>query len=238
MLPIESLLAEAASHRDRTGRPLVTLSYAQSLDGSLTNQRGIPMHLSGDASMQLTHRLRAAHDAILVGIGTLLADDPQLTVRYVDGSQPQPVILDSSLRSPIQARVFQHPRQALIAACPGGSPEARFSLENVGARILTLPADRHGRVNLEALLAKLASIGISSLMVEGGAAVITSFLTTRLADLLVLTVAPIYVGGLHAPETLVAGGDHRNPRWPRLTDHGVQTLEGDIIIWGRIHYDR
>lgn len=238
MFPIEGYLAEADSLREKTGRPLVTLSYAQSLDGSLTDQRGRPLRLSGEASMQLTHRLRAAHDAVLVGIGTLLADDPRLTVRLVDGPQPQPVILDSRLRTPPQALVFQHPILPLIATCHDASPVARLALEDAGARILTLPPDRNGQVNLEALLVELASIGINRLMVEGGAAVITSFLSARLADLLVLTLAPVYVGGLHAPETLVALDGHSDPRWPRLTDHGVQTLEGDIIIWGRISYDR
>lgn len=238
MLPIDTHLANAASHRDQTGRPLITLSYAQSLDGSLTNQRGIPLRLSGDASLQLTHRLRAAHDAILIGIGTLLADDPQLTVRLTDGQQPQPIILDSSLHSPPQARVFQNPKPPIIAACHGANPKARTSLEDVGAHILTLPPDQHGRVSLQAFLARLASYGIKSLMVEGGATVITSFITAHLADLLVLTIAPIYVGGLHAPESLVARESHKNPSWPRLTNMGVQTLDGDIIIWGSICYDR
>src|SRR5512133_2370683 len=102
MSPLEELLSDAG----REGRPLVTLSYAQSLDGSLAAQRGTPLALSGPQSMELTHRLRAAQDAILVGIGTVLSDNPRLTVRLVEGSQPQPVILDSHLRFPLNANLL------------------------------------------------------------------------------------------------------------------------------------
>lgn len=236
MVPIERLLGVAAAHRARTGRPLVTLSYAQSLDGSLTDRRGAPLRLSGKASMQLTHRLRAAHDALLVGIGTVLADDPQLTVRLADGPQPLPVILDSRLRLPLDARLLQGPRPPLIAACPHASPQSRNALQERGAEILTCPAGQHGHVSLEDLLAELTSRRIDSLMVEGGAAVITSFLSARLADLLVLTVAPLFVGGLHAPEVPVSLEGPLGSRWPRVTNLNFQPLEGDIIIWGNICY--
>ncbi len=92
----KTVLVAAAEHRRRTGRPLVTLSYAQSLDGSIADRPGRPLSLSGSQSLTLTHGLRASHDAILVGIGTVLADNPRLNVRLVTGESPQPVIVDSS----------------------------------------------------------------------------------------------------------------------------------------------
>ncbi len=96
---------------------MVGLCYAQSLDGCLAEARGRPTALSGPESGRLTHRLRSLHDAILVGVGTVLADDPRLTVRGVRGPSPQPVILDSRLRTPPDAYlVAQHPRPAWIAA--------------------------------------------------------------------------------------------------------------------------
>jgi 3,4-dihydroxy 2-butanone 4-phosphate synthase/GTP cyclohydrolase II len=242
MVPIDRLLSGAAAHRLETGRPLVTLSYAQSLDGSLAARRGTPLRLSGEASMQLTHRLRAAHDAILVGIGTILADDPQLTVRLVDGAQPQPVILDSHLRLTPHARVFQGTKSPWIAALPvaGSEYQAAFNqaaIISAGARLLPCPPDADGHVSLPDLLSHLASLGISSLMVEGGAAVITAFLTARLADLLVLTVAPILVGGLHAPESLVADLSGSHTYWPKLTNLGAEFLGEDLILWGYLCYD-
>src|SRR5512142_1687762 len=89
------------------GRPLVTLSYAQSLDGCLTVERGRPTPLSGREALRLTHRLRAAHQGILVGVGTVLADDPQLNVRLVEGRSPRPLVLDTNLRLPLEAGLLQ-----------------------------------------------------------------------------------------------------------------------------------
>src|SRR3989304_8693232 len=95
MVPIDQLIAGAREHRQRLGRPLVTLSYAQSLDGCIAARAGERLALSGPESMRLTHRLRAAQDAILVGIGTVPADNPRLTVHLVQGQDPQPIVLDS-----------------------------------------------------------------------------------------------------------------------------------------------
>ena len=107
---LEALSARAAAHHRRTGRPFVTLTYAQSLDGSIAADPGQPLSLSGPQSLLLTHYLRAAHDAILVGIGTVLADNPLLNVRLVEGKNPQPVIVDSQLRFPLDANLLRrHP---------------------------------------------------------------------------------------------------------------------------------
>ncbi|MEZ4635790.1 MAG: dihydrofolate reductase family protein [Caldilineaceae bacterium] len=102
-----ALRCAAADHHQRTGRPLVTLSYAQSLDGSITAQPGQPFAISSAESLQWTHSLRAAHDAILVGIGAVLADDPSLTVRFAQGQNPQPVVVDSHLRLPTDAQLLR-----------------------------------------------------------------------------------------------------------------------------------
>jgi 3,4-dihydroxy 2-butanone 4-phosphate synthase/GTP cyclohydrolase II len=226
MVPYSAWLAQAAAFRAEFGRPLVTLSYAQSLDGSLTARRGQPLALSGAASAALTHSLRSAHAAILVGIGTVLADDPSLTVRHVPGPSPQPVVLDSRLRFPLQARLLRHPRGVWVA-CSGADPQKRLALQSAGARLLDLPPDEAGRVSLPALLACLADEGIDSLMVEGGARVIRAFLSQGLADTLVLTIAPLFVGGLHAIEGLL-------PDFPRLEEAGYERLGEDLIVWGRI----
>src|SRR4029079_19395558 len=111
-------LNRARARTPRTDRPFVTLAYAQSVAGSIALEPGRPFALSGPESMRLTHALRAAHDGILIGIGTLLSDDPRLTVRLVQGKSPQPVVVDSQLRTPLQARLFNGvpPRAAWIAA--------------------------------------------------------------------------------------------------------------------------
>ncbi len=228
MVPYSHWLARASAYRAEFGRPMVTLSYAQSLDGSLAARRGQPLALSGTAAAALTHGLRAAHAAILVGIGTVLADDPSLTVRHAAGPSPQPVVLDSTLHFPLQAHLLRHPRGVWIA-CTGADQQKRQALQSAGARLLDLPPDNVGRVSLPALLACLAADGIDSLMVEGGARVIQAFLSQDLADYLVLTIAPMFVGGLHAIEGPLPG-----PGFPRLEEAGYERLGEDLIVWGGI----
>lgn len=212
----------------RNGRPFITLSYAQSLDGSITHHRGQSMALSGPQSLALCHQLRAQHDAILVGINTILADDPQLTVRLAAGKNPQPIVLDSCLRFPLAAKISKHPdRVPWIAATPQADPARRQELEAAGLTVLTLPVDGRNRVNLPALLAQLTDLGVRSVMVEGGARVITSFLDLHLVDRVVVTIAPVLVGGLHAVESVVW---HNSRLSPHLRHPQYHTYGQDIVL--------
>ena len=240
---IQTWLAEAEMHRQKYGRPLVTLSYAQSLDGSITLRRGQPLSLSGEESLIFTHHLRAAHQAILVGIGTILADNPRLNVRLVEGQSPQPVVLDSQLRFPENARLLDSPLPPWIATTRRACQQKPTSLEASGVQLLELPEDEHHRIQLPALLERLAVLKINSLMVEGGARVITSFLSERLVDLIVLTIVPRFLGGLHAPEawsevptgliTSVAPlTSALEAIFPRLRTWQAERAGGDLLIWG------
>jgi GTP cyclohydrolase II len=225
---VVEVLRSAPDHRRGTGRPFVTLSYAQSLDGSIADRPGHPLALSGSQSMALTHSLRAAHEAILVGIGTVLADNPRLNVRLVAGSDPQPIVVDSRLRFPHYANILKNRRSPWIATNEGVmDPERQEALEAAGARILRLPGI-NGWVDLAALLKDLGSMEINSLMVEGGAQIITSFLTSRLVDQVVLTIAPLLVGGLRVVDHL---GQLR-PRLPRLINLSYQQLGDDLVLRG------
>src|SRR5262245_20564673 len=162
--PIAALLDNLAQARDRpraAGRPFVTLAYAQSLDGSITIARGQRYALSGPDALRLTHTLRARHDAILVGVGTVLADDPELRVRLVDGPSPQPVVVDSRLRTPATAKLLAQAATrpmwiATAAPAVGAAPDAAGRLQRVddvqarGCRILECPALPNGWVDLQA----------------------------------------------------------------------------------------
>lgn len=228
MQKFESWLAQADRRFRETGRPLVSLCFAQSLDGCLTHERGRPFALSGPESHQITHRLRAIHDAILIGSGTLLADDPHLTARLAGGPHPQPVVLDSRLRTPAAARLVQgHPRPVWIATTSTANAARRTELEAAGATVLALPEDDHGRVALDALLDCLGQRGVRRLMVEGGAAVITAFLTAGLVDLVSITIAPLFLGGLRAVEAPLPG-------LPRLQEAVYEPAGADLIVWGRL----
>jgi GTP cyclohydrolase II len=222
----DSYQAQAHSHLRRFGRPLVMLSYAQSLDGSIAAHRGERLVLSGPESKALTHRLRAANDAILVGIGTVLADDPRLTARLAEGANPQPIVADSSLRFPPYAKLLDHPTHTpWIAASEHADPARANALKEAGAVVLRLPEGVDGRVDLSAMLDQLGERGIASLMVEGGAAIITSFLAGRLADQLVLTIAPRLIGGLRAVDQLMVNGLD-------LHDTLYWQAGADMIVWG------
>jgi riboflavin-specific deaminase-like protein len=229
MFPFEKSLANAAAYCQASGRPLVTLTYAQSLDGSLAVQRGQTVVLSGPESLKLTHQLRAAHDAILVGIGTVLADDPRLTVRMAAGNHPQPIVLDSTLRiSPQSKLVAEAVHPLWIATTKAAPDDRRAALAARGVQFLDLPGGSQGGVLLPDLLFRLAGNGINSLMVEGGARVITSFLKQQLVNQVLLTISPCFVGGLPALSDPVASG------FPRLRDIQVELLGEDLIVWGTL----
>ena len=220
-------------------RPSVTLSYAQTLDGSIAATPAQPLAMSSPAALRLTHELRARHDAILVGIGTILADDPRLTVRLVEGRHPTPVILDSRLRCPTNARFLRAgASRPIIATSPLAPANRAQELEAAGALILRVPLAEDAeadapRVSLPALLAGLHAQGIRSVMVEGGAGVITSFLAARLVDEVVLTVVPAFAGGVRALTRRVSSEAQplvrlANPEW--------QILDGDLILRGSIDW--
>ncbi|MCX5860716.1 MAG: RibD family protein [Desulfomonile sp.] len=229
---IKPLLEVAAAHRKRTGRPFVTLSYAQSLDGCIFARPGVALALSGRQSLKLTHKLRAGHDAILVGIGTVLSDNPRLNVRLVDGDNPRPIVVDSSLRLPLDCNLLaQESRSLLVATTENPDGRRLDALKAAGAAILTLPANSKGQVSLNAMLDRLAQLGINSLMVEGGARIITSFMLERLANYIVLTVAPVLVGGLRAVSDL---GQYDPQHFLRIKDRGHRWLGEDLILWGHL----
>lgn len=176
-------------------RPHVTISYAQTLDGRLATRGGSSQWIGGPESLRFAHGLRAAHRAIMVGVGTVLADDPRLTVRLVPGADPLRVVVDCALRTPPGAAVLRDgaARGTLLACRADADPRRAAAMRALGAEVLPLPAGQGG-VDLALLLAHLAERGVPSLMVEGGARLITSLLRGRLADRLAVCVAPKILG--------------------------------------------
>ncbi|MGB7054512.1 MAG: RibD family protein [bacterium] len=229
------MCAHARRHRKRTGRPLVTISYAQSLDGSITTRRGVPLSLSGRESLKLWHRLRAYHDAILVGIGTVLADDPQLNVRLATGSNPQPVILDTHLRCPLKALALNSGKPPLVITTKKNTSSKQKKLEANGAQVIRLKTTRNGWIDLKSLLEFLAHREIDSVMVEGGARVITSFLKAHIADYFVITITPFFIGGVHAVEQLLPRAQHGQViRLDRARIMGDKWCGRDLVLWGAL----
>lgn len=210
-------------------RPFVTLSYAQSWDGSITINAGESLALSGEESTRLTHHLRSLHDGILVGVGTVIADNPQLTVRECAGPSPQPIVLDSHLRIPATARLCHSPGKR----CWILTSQRDDGMCGDGIEIFTLQGDADGRVSLIEALNALWDKGIRRLMVEGGANVITAFIKAQLADAVVLTVAPTIVGGYKAVNNL---GIATCAQLPRISPLHTERCGDDLIMWGNFQY--
>ncbi len=240
MISVEQLVAHAQDHRKRMGRPLVTLSYAQSMDGSIAARRGKPLDLSCRESLILSHKLRAHHDALLVGIGTILADNPHLNVRLIKGKDPQPIILDSRVRFPLNALSLKNELLPWIFTTEDADPKRQKLLEKEGVRVLCMKPNKHGLVDLNETLKQLAADGICSLIVEGGARVITSFLFERLVDQFVIFITPIIVGGLHAVERLLVPEVCEKiniKNFPKVHISGIDHHGKDLVVCGSVIWD-
>lgn len=176
-------------------RPAVTIAYAQSLNGTIARERGEPTKISCPESDTFTHQLRGLHDGIAVGVGTIIADDPRLNCRDGSGSSPLPVIFDTNLRTPPTARVFgEHPQVALLCSSEAERLRSNRYDQSI-TRFLPILGSKEGDVLYAALEDIREKLGILSLMVEGGAALIRSFLESRLFDLLAVTLSPRVLGG-------------------------------------------
>lgn len=179
-----------------TGVPLVRLKFAETLDGRIATSTGDSQWLSSPSSQRRAHRWRSLHDAVMVGVGTVLADNPELTVRLVKGRNPVRIVLDSKLRIPLASKLLasQAAAPTLIATTSGADREKLAALRQMGIEVMTIPEDERGEVDLTHLLKMLGQRNITSVLVEGGAATITSFLRRKLADRLVAIVAPKLMG--------------------------------------------
>jgi GTP cyclohydrolase II len=213
-------------------RPYVVLKYAQTLDGRIATRTGDSKWISCDAERQASHALRAACDAVLVGVGTVLADDPQLTVRLVPGASPLRVVLDSTLRLLPGAHVLGDAAPTLIVTTERSDRSRREALQAQGVAVQLVAADPPWGVDLNATLDLLRSIGVRALLVEGGGAVITSFLRGRLVNRLIVGVAPTILGS-----GTEAVGDLDTARVAdglRLGARAVHTVGDDVLVAGNL----
>jgi len=228
-LDVTALLGPMATP---ASRPYVVLKYAQTLDGRIATRTGDSKWISGEPERRASHALRAACDAVLVGIGTVIADDPQLTVRLVPGASPLRIVLDTTLRMPPRAQVLGEAASTLVVTTERSSPERRAELRERGVAVRVVDAERPWGVNLPAALALLRAAGLRSLLVEGGAAVITSFLRQRLVDRVVVSIAPTIVGA-----GTEAVGDLRVARVSdglRLKRRSLHPLGEDVVLAGDV----
>lgn len=216
-------------------RPFVTVHFAQSLDGHLDDSLASqPLRLSNDEGFRAAHRARASHDAVLVGIDTVLRDDPRLLTSKVSGKNPHRVVLDSQLRTPEAARLLQHTdgTRAFIFGCESRCTQDRVDgLRGRGADVHLLPPEAHtALVPVPKVLECLARVGVKRLLVEGGARVIQSFLRSRCVDWMQVEIVPRVVGSSGLPGLATLGGS------VTLEDVEVVTMDKHVLMCGKPSY--
>ncbi len=230
-------LNDSYLHRMRTGRPLVTLKMAMTLDGKTATAAGESRWITGPQARRHSHRLRSQVDAIMVGINTVLADDPQLTVRLGRpvSRQPLRVIMDSRLRIPLTARVLSgRLRTGTVIAATARCPRARLTrLRKRGITVLAL-AEERGKVSMRACLKQLARMGINHLLIEGGSELAASALYSGVVDRLRLYVAPRLLGGQAAKGLIGGTGPSRLARALPVTGLSIRKVGADLLLEGTL----
>jgi diaminohydroxyphosphoribosylaminopyrimidine deaminase/5-amino-6-(5-phosphoribosylamino)uracil reductase len=228
-------LNEAWLHYVNTSRPWIVAKAACSLDGKIATVGGESQWLTGEAARALGHRLRHRVDAMVVGIGTVLADNPQLTTRRTRGQGKDPirVVLDSRLRLPLTARLLHLDSQAptWVATTNQAPIEAIHAVENGGTQVLVLPADA-GRVSLPALLEELGARQVQSLLVEGGAVTLGAFFDQRLVNQFYFFYAPKILGGQKAPGMVGGHGIVHLGEAHIAKNLSVRRVGGDLLVSG------
>lgn len=218
--------------RIQRGRPLVTLKLATSLDGRIATATGQSRWITGAAARERAHLLRATHDAVLVGTGTALADDPQLTCRLpgLEHRSPVRIVLDRTLRLPHTLRLFAEARASpsWLVTSAAADPAQRDVLEKLGVTVIAIAPDAAGGLDLAAVLRALGDRGLTRLLVEGGGSIAAAMLRAGLVDRLVWLHAPLLIGGDGVPAVGALGLDAlgRAPRFERMS---VETVGGDLL---------
>jgi diaminohydroxyphosphoribosylaminopyrimidine deaminase/5-amino-6-(5-phosphoribosylamino)uracil reductase len=221
-----------------TGTPYVTLKLALSLDGRIAARTGASKWVTGPEARARVHLLRAQHDAVIIGIGTALADDPRLTVRDAPGQSPLRVVFDTKLRLPLAARLVQTAREVPTwVVCATDAPSsAEEQLVERGVEVLRAPASAEGRIEPLPALRLLAARGVVAAMIEGGAELAGSVLAGAVADELHAFVAPILLGPRGRPGAVDWAGPATPAEAPCIADPQWEVCGVDAHVWGGLRY--
>lgn len=229
-------LYQAFARYINTGLPFVTVKFAMSLDGKIAAHTGDSKWITGPEAREAAQQLRRESDAIMVGISTVLADDPQLTARDSSGApltrQPLRVVLDSAGRTPAIAKLLQEPGKTLIAVCAGAPEDNIARLKDVGAEVIQAPSGTDGRVDISRLLEELGRRGVVNLMVEGGGIVLGALFDGGQVDKVVAFVAPVIIGGSGAASPVEGTGISRMAEAWRLERTKMEQVGGDWMLTG------
>ena len=227
---------ESYVHRTSTGLPFVIAKFAMSLDGKIATSSGESQWISGEEARRHTHNLRRTADAVMVGVGTALADDPQLTARDSDNTslerQPLRVVVDSTGRVSPASKLFSSPGRVLVATS-AIDRVAKSALQGVGAEVVQLPGS-DGRVDIAALMLLLVERGVNSVLIEGGGTLLASLIEQGLVSKVEAIVAPMLIGGRSALTPLEGVGFSRLKDAIQLDHVTMSQLGNDIHIVGYV----
>ncbi len=222
------------AHFITTGRSYLALKLAVSLDGRIATRTGASKWITGSESRTRVHQLRGQHDAVLVGVATVLADNPRLTVRDVPGRSPIRVVVDSKLRIPKTAHLVQtaSATPTCVVTTPAAPQATEEELEALGVRVIRVPATAEGRCDPAAILEELATREVVNVLCEGGAELAGSLLAARLAQELHVFVAPVLLGPRGRPGAVDWAGPESPPDAPRIDPVHWELCGSDAYVWG------
>jgi diaminohydroxyphosphoribosylaminopyrimidine deaminase/5-amino-6-(5-phosphoribosylamino)uracil reductase len=221
-----------------TGIPFVTVKFAVSLDGKIATRTGDSKWISGDESRRYVHYLRYTSDAIMVGLNTVLTDDPQLTVRCCSRGglahkQPLRIVADSEGKTPMSSRVFHEPGNVLMAVGANITSARKHAYEKSGAEVLEMPTHR-GKVDMPSLMRALGERQITSVLAEGGSRLLGSLFDHGLVDKVIVFIAPIIIGGRLAKTPVAGKGVEKVIDSIKLERVRTRTCNGDVMISGYV----
>lgn len=211
--------------------PFVTLKVAMTLDGKVATRTGRSRWITSQPARKVVHRLRGEHDAVMVGIGTVLADDPLLTVRLTSGKNPTRIIVDSRLRLPLSSRLVATAREVPTLVLTGElkDPKSAMTLEERGLEVVPV-ASGHDRVSLQRALQVLGHRGITSILLEGGPTLAAAFLEEGAIDKFLFFVAPKLLGGAGAPGPIGGLGAEDTGQAQELLVESVEPVGPDWLV--------
>lgn len=219
-------------------RPFVTVKVAQSLDGKIATATGESKWITGPDSRRYVHSLRSRVDAVLVGVNTVIKDDPLLTSRLYRKSVKQPVkiVLDSRLRTPRASRLFSpdSPGEVILVTTPSSPLSRRRFFQQRGVKVL-IAKDKKGRVSLNDAMRRLAKMGIAHILVEGGSEVLGDFFREKLVDKVLFFISPRIIGGRKALSSVMGEGINRLKLAQELKDVNFTRFKEDFLIEGYLY---
>jgi len=238
---VEGVLARKAAALNRpfekfitTGMPFVSLKLAASIDGRIASSTGESKWITGLAARKYVHRLRAIVDAVIIGSNTALLDDPALTVRHVSGRHPARVVLDSTFKTPLSARIFSDTSAAVfILTTRGADKEKVQRARSMGVNVFYVASAKSGGLDIKKALKKLADSGLINLLIEGGGAVAASVIKAEVLDRVLYFISPIFLGSDSTPSigALSIGSPSVAPH---LENVKVRRFGNDLLVEGSI----